>query len=590
MLIPQALTPLLVRAYPELAANNSSDLAPSWVLEPDGRGTFGILRSCIITLALCVYTAIHLNIPGAEDAKTTVYLRKAKWVVIAMFAPELVVYVAWCQRQEARWFYKEITKALVYFEQTTPAPKIRRNHTWTMTHSWYAYMGGFSLDPTPRSTAEEYINGSPRLCLHRQVLRALASSGCLPDFPKTYIDDKKEDWSSALAAMLWVSSWQSRSTYGWSPDSGFKRDTTTATYENPSSREAEDFIWIDRCSLPPDEVLERSSGSSLQLSSEADPQPKPGPSSHNGTNSIRIYSLATKQYSWRQFSPPSPGFHQQQATVSLSPLEVVIMPTVGIIPRRELFNEGGHTHLKVLKSISIDKALLERWNMMWQCFQGSSAFASVGKGIHDSGTFKDTPFTFKDGSKLPEGWFRMQDLYILRPEPRVRTWCAYDPRGGGAIGITSLMVILVCTGIYGGIHVAAWKDHFPSSAEHILWKVSCLYLSSIGVLTGTLATVFHLIDRTYERRLGYLSKGKSKTEHRTNELLVAVRDFARSFSPGSDLYKWYLFYPGVAILGPVLLVYAGARLYLVIEAFVSLRSVPQSAYQTPDWTRYLPHL
>ena len=76
--------------------------------EPDRRGTFSILRSCVLTLALCVYTALHLNIPPQSSGAWSVYLSKAQWVVIGMFAPELVVFTAWCQRVEATRLSKDL--------------------------------------------------------------------------------------------------------------------------------------------------------------------------------------------------------------------------------------------------------------------------------------------------------------------------------------------------------------------------------------------------------------------------------------------------------------------------------------------------
>lgn len=33
-----------------------------------------------------------------------------------------------------------------------------------------------------------------------------------------------------------------------------------------------------------------------------------------------------------------------------------------------------------------------------------------------------------------------------------------------------------------------------------------------------------------------------------------------------------------------------ARVYLVVEAFASLREVPVAVYVTPEWTDLLPHL
>lgn len=43
------------------AAQNST-IVSGWIDDPDGRGTFTIVSSCVLTLSLCVYTAIHLNV------------------------------------------------------------------------------------------------------------------------------------------------------------------------------------------------------------------------------------------------------------------------------------------------------------------------------------------------------------------------------------------------------------------------------------------------------------------------------------------------------------------------------------------------
>lgn len=102
----------------------TTDAEPSYVPNPRGRGTFGLLLSSIITLLLCVYTSIHLNIapdsymfsitipqfrirkmPEDEPQTTnknefgikraTVY--KFYWVLIALFAPEVVLFSSFFQ-------------------------------------------------------------------------------------------------------------------------------------------------------------------------------------------------------------------------------------------------------------------------------------------------------------------------------------------------------------------------------------------------------------------------------------------------------------------------------------------------------------
>jgi hypothetical protein len=69
---------------------NSSTRNPArWKSEPLERGTYSILSTCIITLALCVWTAIHLNVP-AHGEKWPQIRRKFGWMILGFLAPELV--------------------------------------------------------------------------------------------------------------------------------------------------------------------------------------------------------------------------------------------------------------------------------------------------------------------------------------------------------------------------------------------------------------------------------------------------------------------------------------------------------------------
>jgi len=151
--------------------------SPSWIPsdpdvspEPDGRGTFGILRSCVITLALCVYTAVHVNIPAAKASAWDKYGSKAGFVLAGMFAPELVILVAFCQVQRARRLTRELEAIFQenvryrYGRRSDKPPLIeqqeekdpehgKRRHKWTQKHSFYAVMGGFAVDTNDAAEA-----------------------------------------------------------------------------------------------------------------------------------------------------------------------------------------------------------------------------------------------------------------------------------------------------------------------------------------------------------------------------------------------------------------------------------------------------
>lgn len=39
-----------------------------WQSDPDGRGTFTLVSSCVFTLTICVYSAMHLNVPPRRES------------------------------------------------------------------------------------------------------------------------------------------------------------------------------------------------------------------------------------------------------------------------------------------------------------------------------------------------------------------------------------------------------------------------------------------------------------------------------------------------------------------------------------------
>ncbi|KAL8856367.1 MAG: hypothetical protein Q9178_007058 [Gyalolechia marmorata] len=84
-----------------VAQSNPKEIS-GWVKDPDGRGTFTMLSSCILTLSLCVYTAIHLNVRPYKQTELRSWIETTKWVFFGILAPELMVFVAWRQYISAK--------------------------------------------------------------------------------------------------------------------------------------------------------------------------------------------------------------------------------------------------------------------------------------------------------------------------------------------------------------------------------------------------------------------------------------------------------------------------------------------------------
>ena len=112
------LTPEVCRLQNPQSRDRSSVLTPS--------GTWDILCSCCFTLSLCVFTAIHLNVgPGGERTHEW-WLRKSKWVAIAIISPEVVLYTAGKQWFSAQRLCKKLGRLSTRAHTRAPVRQVRR--------------------------------------------------------------------------------------------------------------------------------------------------------------------------------------------------------------------------------------------------------------------------------------------------------------------------------------------------------------------------------------------------------------------------------------------------------------------------------
>ena len=105
--------------------------------------------------------------------------------------------------------------------------------------------------------------------------------------------------------------------------------------------------------------------------------------------------------------------------------------------------------------------------------------------------------------------------------------------------------------LYGTAHASAWNSHFPTLLERLLWRISCFVL-----LLPAIVTTIKLITQKMPNR-----------RHVDYYMSIAVH----------------------ILMHPVLLVYFSARIFLVVESFISVRNLPNGAYETVNFTEYWPH-
>jgi hypothetical protein len=99
---------------------SATNISATWYPEPRGRGTFNILSTCLTTMFLCVWTAVHLNIPDRNGGTKQNFLRKPGWLLLALLAPEIVAWNAWEQRRIARELTNAFVEALGPGQPSTP--------------------------------------------------------------------------------------------------------------------------------------------------------------------------------------------------------------------------------------------------------------------------------------------------------------------------------------------------------------------------------------------------------------------------------------------------------------------------------------
>jgi hypothetical protein len=114
---------------------------------------------------------------------------------------------------------------------------------------------------------------------------------------------------------------------------------------------------------------------------------------------------------------------------------------------------------------------------------------------------------------------------------------------------------MLCSVIYGGLHLLGWNGSFASDAEQHYWRTSCVtVMAGMAVVTLQTALTNFLWDSKSRPHLALLSSLL------TTETLVL-------------LFAYFL-----------------ARGYLVVESFLSLCHLPAAVYQVPIWSAYCPHI
>jgi len=196
-------------------SNGPDAVYVGYVSDPEERGTASLVISCVMTVFLCAWFSLHLNLPQRLDSVYNALLRTLKWIIAIVYAPEVVVFTAWTQWNSAR-ILKDIVKAQQEKSQEgSESQKFAAGpqNEWTMAHTFFASAGGFVFEIDHSGEEKNADNFLPADCPRRLTITArgialLARCGRLPDISKADVTDKSKvnNIASALVIMqaLWI--------------------------------------------------------------------------------------------------------------------------------------------------------------------------------------------------------------------------------------------------------------------------------------------------------------------------------------------------------------------------------------------------
>jgi hypothetical protein len=175
---------MLERNQDNLTALNTI-LAPAWVSPPYVRGTTDILWSCSVTLIACVYTSLHLNI-SRNPTPARSLLIKAKWVFVAILAPEITLWFAIAQFSKACVLKKRLNNLCRQYAKQNKGEQITPPRHFTLKYCFFVIMGGL------RVSIDEMSDVKETLYLSSEGILQLAKAGHFVGIPESKIDDRSK--------------------------------------------------------------------------------------------------------------------------------------------------------------------------------------------------------------------------------------------------------------------------------------------------------------------------------------------------------------------------------------------------------------
>jgi hypothetical protein len=463
---------------------------------------------------------------------------------------------------------------------------VSRRHQWTMTHGFWAAMGGIAIDTT---TADCFSS-------HRCTLTAKGVSfllkhnpDSLPDIAEDDVKDKSKGSSFSKFVACIQTAWFCLSCIARISDRLPLSMLELNTFAHALCTVVVYILWwkkpldIEQPLLIRNESLNpllaymwMSSNTSCILKSEnvafsvgRDPEFEAIIDCRATTESERLVTQIDHSYNRARQSNPTQG-STNEATFRVTTTQ--IHPSTGFCVN--------------------DKSTRWTTRETKYSYSGSSYPLVTHYDYHQPAVFNLTPYDVRRWELAREAMDKYSlskpsknlDLVTIKPISE-----SMDKEDNEAPKTWQTLGFALLAASYGGLHMLAWNLHFPTSLEQGLWRISVLVIASpavlwiVGFLLLRVGMWLIMVLSVCFRKLP--DKFKPSRQPRTDTILV------RHIKDGCSIIRSVFIGVG-KVLGPeaFLWIYLPARAYLVVESLRTLFALPAEAYKATSWSQYIPHI
>ena len=595
------LTPRQISNSTDNSSTAAEDIAesryePTWVAGPGTRGTLSLVFSCVITLFLCVWTTVHVNIePPSSEYNHTLFralpgivqgwivkrkalheglgrllasrnVRKTGWGVVTLVAPEGAMAIATYERKTAMLLRDGINKLREKIKKREEGKgegldNNNREGMWDLTMAYYGVMGGFVISRADYDASLDEEDG----------VMADVEAG-LGTAMSNEIEEEVKEISKAEA---------SGTTSNEEGTSKVAVKTTTSTdnikaVKKPPANKPLTLTpngilllacWDKLPSITTEEVRDKSNANSLAkaivfwqtlwmivevIGRAASALPVTLLELHV---CLHAFCAAVMYGTWWD-KPVDIDLPTEVKNLTRDQIRHLVYgriarteddPTDPLNAPKKDLADFLHTLASEPSSLEPGTGAAERTISPFltsRCGLGKLMYRALCG--HPNGSSTTTTTTF----------FSM--YFSLLGTAYSRLWKGRKNVNGEGLAISLVGLV------YGGVHLTAWNNEFPTFAEQMLWKVS-------SAVTAAAWSVF-VVSLWLSVLLDFNIMTETGTESKRGRLRKRV------FSSACGVFF------GVGLV-PVVLV----RLYLLVESFASLRLLPKGSYVLLRWSEAWPH-